>query len=346
MGISRLLLSALILLSLPLAIFAEDDAVDLWELLDSTGAKLQWDPYRQTGIIFRDLTYISFKAGHSQALLNFNELLEIEAITLKNGRLQIPKSGYQQIYTLLTGKPAGDSPYIAAIFIDPGHGGIDPGTVKTHDFSGTQIEVREKDIVLDVALELSKKLKALYPNKLISTSRTDDTFVSLEDRIQLANRINIRQNEAILFISIHANSSFNIKAKGFEVWYLPPEYRRTLIEMDEVEDENEDIIPILNTMLEEEITIESILLAQHILEGLEDAAEGTTLNRGLKEETWFVVRKAKMPSVLVEIGFVSNFEEAQNLLDDGYLMKIAGGIYNGIGKFVAHFENSNFITEK
>ena len=66
--------------------------------------------------------------------------------------------------------------------------------------------------------------------------------------------------------------------------------------------------------------------------------------RGLKEEEWFVVRNANMPSVLVEVGFVSNPEEALLLSDRNYLRKIALGIYNGVSSFVTHFEHSRGFT--
>jgi N-acetylmuramoyl-L-alanine amidase len=63
------------------------------------------------------------------------------------------------------------------------------------------------------------------------------------------------------------------------------------------------------------------------------------INRGLKEETWFVVRNAKMPSVLVEIGFVTNKREAMQMRNGSYLKKITSGIYNGVCDFIEHFEN-------
>jgi N-acetylmuramoyl-L-alanine amidase len=94
-------------------------------------------------------------------------------------------------------------------------------------------------------------------------------------------------------------------------------------------------------MLEEEYTIESILLAKYILQGLDDAVGDISENRGLKDESWFVVRKAKMPSVLVEIGFVTHADEAKRLSDSQYLKKIARAIYNGMVSFIEYFDSTH-----
>ena len=81
-----------------------------------------------------------------------------------------------------------------------------------------------------------------------------------------------------------------------------------------------------------------------ILEELDAKIGKQSRSRGLKEEAWFVVRNAKMPSVLVELGFVSNPAEAQLLADDQYLKKCASGIYNGLATFITRFEGSRGFT--
>jgi N-acetylmuramoyl-L-alanine amidase len=198
---------------------------------------------------------------------------------------------------------------------------------------------------LDVSVRLYRLLKERYPSKKILLTRDRDVFLELEERTEIANSMPLEDNEAIIFISMHANASFTKKPKGFEVWYLPPEYKRDLIDRDKVEEENLEILPVLNTMLEVEYATESIMLAKAILEGMERKIGTQTVNRGLKAETWFVVRKSKMPSVLIELGFVTNPEEARLLQDDSYLHKLSQGIYNGIQKFVALFEDTRGFTE-
>ncbi len=97
-------------------------------------------------------------------------------------------------------------------------------------------------------------------------------------------------------------------------------------------------------MMEEEFTTESVLIAKFILDELDREIGAQSGNRGLKEEEWFVVRNANMPSVLIEVGFVSNPEEAVLLNDAGYLRKITTGIYNGLAAFIVHFERSRGFT--
>jgi len=236
-------------------------------------------------------------------------------------------------------------PRVAYILIDPGHGGRDPGAIGKHQVGGKLHLIKEKDVVLDVSKRLYNYLKVRYPEKKIFLIRDNDSFLELEERTRLANSVSLAKNEAIIFISMHANASFKKDSKGFEVWYLPPDYKRELIGAREVESNNREILPILNTMLEVEFSAESVMLAEQILEELETKVGEVTINRGLKAETWFVVRNSKMPSVLIELGFITNPEEGLLLENEEYLQKLAEGIYNGVSNFIARFENTKGFTE-
>ncbi|MBO8456989.1 MAG: N-acetylmuramoyl-L-alanine amidase [Spirochaetes bacterium] len=231
---------------------------------------------------------------------------------------------------------------IGAILIDPGHGGKDPGAVGEYTLNGKKYRCVEKDVVLDCSTKIYRKLKEKYPDKAIMMTRTGDTYPSLEDRVEMANNISLKQDEAIIYVSVHANSSFSKTAKGYEVWYLSQDYRRNLV--DESDIETKEILPILNNMMEEEFTMESILIAKFILDGLTEQVGDLSPSRGLKEENWFVVRNARMPSVLIELGFVSNEEEGRLLNSEDYLQKCADGIYNGVVKFIDYFEHSRGFT--
>jgi N-acetylmuramoyl-L-alanine amidase len=158
----------------------------------------------------------------------------------------------------------------------------------------------------------------------------------------MANSVKLGEHEAIIYISIHANSAFNPTSSGFEVWYLTPDYRRTVI--DKTDKDSAEILPILNSMMEEEFTTESVLIAKTLMDNLAGQIGKQSQNRGIKEESWFVVRNARMPSVLVELGFVSNPDEVRLLANDDYLQKCATGIYNGLSTFISHFENSRGFT--
>jgi len=105
------------------------------------------------------------------------------------------------------------------------------------------------------------------------------------------------------------------------------------------EDEKES-----NGLTEEEYTTESIMIAKFIMDGLQSQIGSESKSRGIKAEEWFVVKNALMPSVLIELGFVSNEAEAKKLNDDKYLKKATLGIYNGITAYITHFERSRGFT--
>lgn len=249
--------------------------------------------------------------------------------------LSVPEAG---------GSAAGDSRAysIGAILIDPGHGGKDPGASATCMIKGKKTTVVEKDINLSIGLKLYDMLTKAYPKKRILMTRNTDKYLTLEERTTIANSVKLGQNEAVLYLSIHVNASLDKSATGFEVWYLSPGYRRQVI--DSESDEDKGLLTILNSMMEEEYTTESILMAKFIEDGLNAQVGSLSPQRGIKEEEWFVVRNAKMPSVLVETGFLSNEKEAALLSDADYLKKLSLGIYNGLGAFITHFERSRGFT--
>ncbi len=227
---------------------------------------------------------------------------------------------------------------VGAILIDPGHGGKDPGCVGSYTENGKNKIVYEKDIALSVSLNLYNKLKKTYPDKNIQLTRNGDYYPTVPERVKKANSIKVKKNEAILYISIHANASLNNRAQGFEVWYLPPEYRRNVLEKNE---ETKEIHTILNSMMEEEYTMESILMSKYVLDGLNREIGDVSRNRGIKEEEYIVVKNVKMPSILVELGFVTNKEEAKRLCTPSYLEKCTQGIYSGLVSFIHQFESSS-----
>ncbi len=227
---------------------------------------------------------------------------------------------------------------VAAILIDPGHGGKDPGAVGEYGTGKDRKKVLEKDLALATALSVRDSLIARFPDRRILLSREGDTYPSLEERVEMANTVALGPNEAIIYVSIHANASFNRNASGFEVWYLNPDYRRTLVDPG-TPGVDEEIAPIINVMMEEEYTTESVLLARSIVDRLDASIGSVSRNRGIRAEEWFVVRNARMPSVLVEMGFVTNEAEARLLADPAHLRSISNAVYNGIVDFIGYFES-------
>jgi len=321
--------------------------VDIQELLKDEATFLEWDGMGETGHLIRKETTIIFKINTPFLLVDFQRKITIDPPILKKGQLLLPAATAQRMIEIFSEAEelALSRKKVAVIILDAGHGGKDPGSVAYHELEKGKLTIFEKDIALKVTLLLEAKLKAQYLDKKIVLTRNDDRFLKLEERPEIANNIAVKDNDAILFISIHTNSGFNKKTQGYEVWHLPPTYKRELISANDITTNDKAIIPILNSMLQEEYLVESIKLARDILNQLDKEVGDVTLNRGLKEEAWFVVKKANMPSILIELGFLSNKEEAIRLSTDSYLNKLVAGIYNGIADFIARFESTKGLID-
>jgi N-acetylmuramoyl-L-alanine amidase len=218
---------------------------------------------------------------------------------------------------------------IGRIVIDAGHGGHDTGTIGPDG-------VREKDVVLDVALKLGKLLEDRLGAEVVYT-RDDDTFIPLETRTAIAN-----QQQADLFISIHANSSRDPSARGVETYYLNFTSSRDALEVAARENavsqqsihELQDLVKKI--ALKEKIE-ESRELAADVQQSLHtglSAKAPAIRDRGVKKAPFIVLIGANMPSILAEISFISNPTDEHKLETSEYREKIADSLYKGIAKYV------------
>lgn len=329
----------LLVLGVPIA--AAEQA-ELLGLVAELGATLEWDPLRGLGVISAGEDRVSLQVGVPFAIVNYSHKVQIDPPVMREGAVYLSRGAVAAIsdaVARLRLTRAMERLRIGSILIDPGHGGRDPGAVGSYVTGKKTVEVREKDVVLSTSRTLARLLREAYPDKQILLTRSDDTYITLEGRADMANALLAKTADTILYISVHANSTMKRSARptGFEIWYLPPAYKRTLLDSGSAE-VDADMIPILNSMLEEEISVESIILARDILAGLDGTVGGRSPSRGLKEESWYVVRNAKMPAVLVEVGFISTPEEAERLGQEAYLNDVATGMYNGVRAFISRFE--------
>jgi N-acetylmuramoyl-L-alanine amidase len=224
---------------------------------------------------------------------------------------------------------------IDVIIIDPGHGGIEDGAIGPR---GT----REKDIVLDIA----QKLRQMFEedeNLDVILTRADDTTLLLDERADIANS---RNGE--LFVSIHVNWFEKSSVKGTQTFFLAAamndaaratallENRSALVGKTEEEtDSLDDLSLILVDLLQSEYLTESQALAADIQAELIKSLK--TKDRGIDQAGFFVLNKVFMPSVLVEVAFISNKHEETLLNKDSFRKKAAEGIYRGIKKFIAKY---------
>jgi len=330
-----------------LRVFNLDETMNiLYASNEKERKEFHWDPFFREGSFTMGGHYGAFpttlSAGKSGFLMVDNRDIYTVSLPYQNGgELVFPEPFVNTIREAFSRSINEDSSHyrIAAIIIDPGHGGKDPGAVSSHTINGKTLHVNEKDIVLNTSKQLRDLLVKAYPDKRILMTRESDITCSLEERTVIANAVPIRKNEAIIYISIHANFASNKNVKGFEVWHLKPDFRRDVLDQSLFSDSPE-LRKIMNLLTEEAFIAESIKIAESILESLKTTMGAAIPSRGLKEEDWFVVRRSRMPAVLVELGFVSNKDDALLMTTDAHLRKMVEALYKGIVEFVGDFERS------
>ena len=329
-------------LLLPQIFFAQSNQwYKVTDFAKKINAQVFYEAVSETITFSKNNEVASIGLGESFVVLNRSRIEFAPAPIKQDGVFLLHEKMAGVIENFFTGGTENEPLFkIAVILIDPGHGGKDSGALGSYKENGKEVQVYEKNVVLPVALQLAEMLKKTFPYKKILMTRNSDTYPTLEQRVEMANNVKLADDEAIIFISIHANAAFNKKAKGFEVWYLPRDYKRYNLANDK--NVEKEIKPIVNSILEEEFSLESILMAKNIVENLKETIGDVSPSRGIKEREYFVVRNAKMPSVLVELGFVTNDDEAKLLNTPAHLNKCAVGIYNGIVQFVSQFENHGF----
>ncbi len=230
---------------------------------------------------------------------------------------------------------------IDLVVIDPGHGGRDPGAIGRKG-------LKEKDVVLDIAHRVSSRLKEKGIRIIMTRDR--DQFVSLDERAAIANR-----NRADLFLSIHANAAFSRRANGFETFYVSEavdDHARAIaaIENSVLELENNNsrkkldntLHAILWDLAYTEFRVESIEWGELLQRELCKIARGE--NRGVKPGPFYVLKGAQMPSILVEVGFISNVVEESSLRKSSYRDKIADAIANSVLYYKKVYEKKAGFT--
>jgi N-acetylmuramoyl-L-alanine amidase len=226
---------------------------------------------------------------------------------------------------------------IGRIVIDPGHGGHDTGTIGPTG-------LMEKDLCLDVALRLGKIIQQRLPGADVVYTRSDDTFIPLEERTSIAN-----QAKADLFLSIHANSSRDHAARGIETYYL--NLKGTAEAMEVAARENataqegvHDLQDLVKRIARTEKVDESKELAEDIQDSLSKRTQKPGKlgrNRGVRKAPFVVLIGADMPSILTEISFLSNSADEQLLKKPEQRQKVAEGLYQGIASYL---QSMNSVT--
>jgi len=219
---------------------------------------------------------------------------------------------------------------VKTIFIDPGHGGSDPGA------PGYYKNIWEKDIVLKLAKKLAKTLRDRLKCTVILT-RSTDKKLTLEERTAIANT-----NKADLFISLHCNASRNRNLRGLETYFLNLATDKKAIAVAARENATSeknisDLEYILSDLMKNAKINESRRLANTVhssfVKGMKK--KYSTINDlGVKQAPFYVLLGARMPSILIETSFLSNKKECKRLMSDSYQTSISNTITDGIKKYI------------
>ncbi len=225
------------------------------------------------------------------------------------------------------------------VVIDPGHGGKDPGAVGA--------TAKEKDINLSVALKLGKLITEKHKDVKVIYTRDKDRFVDLNERANIANK-----NKADLFISIHTNAVKSTTVRGVETYTLGlarseenlrvamMENSAILLE-DDYEQKYEGFDPqssesyIIFEFMQNKHMEQSITFASEIQKGF---ASYKRVDRGVRQAGFLVLRKTSMPSVLIELGYISNKDEERYMKSADGQNQLCKAVYDAFGKYKREYD--------
>jgi N-acetylmuramoyl-L-alanine amidase len=239
-----------------------------------------------------------------------------------------------------------DEKHILVVVIDPGHGG--------KDFGANVGDAKEKDIVLDLAKRVGELIKTNYPEIKIIYTRTKDVFIPLYDRAHIANK-----NEADLFISIHVNGTDNKNVQGTETFVLGQHRSKENLEVAKKEnsvilleddynttyegfDPNSPESYIMFELVQDEYLDQSVMLASAIQYQFSEYAK--RIDRSVKQAGFLVLRQAAMPSVLIEVGFISHPNERNYMLSEAGKSTLSVSIFKAFKDYKKKIEEkSSFV---
>lgn len=231
---------------------------------------------------------------------------------------------------------------LKTVVIDAGHGGKDPGAIGPS-------KVQEKDVALVVALKLGDYIQKAHPDVKVIYTRKNDVFLELHERAEIANK-----NKADLFIAIHCNASTNPDVYGSSSYVLGlhrteanlevAKRENAVINLEENKDKNYEFDPnspeghIIMSMKQNAFLDQSIEFASKAENQLENYAKRKSM--GVKQAGFYVLYKTAMPSMLAEIGFISNPEEEKFLNSVKGQDLIASAMYNSFKDYKKELEGS------
>lgn len=361
------LLSAASLNLLSSAWSSQDGFLPLATLIDDMGVEVRWHPVLGRLDLVRGSGRLSFSTTSALVTSSGGRVERISSpLTIRSGVLLLPLDAMRHLYRELSlpgeiwsfvsnaspraarrltntaarpepqrNTPRPEKKGIDLIVLDAGHGGQDPGAI---GYRGAH----EAVLVLDITRRVERRLKAA--GFRVALTRKGNETVSLEKRADIANTL-LSQGNKGLFVSIHANASLSTARRGFETYFLSPiassaEARSTAaiengaLVADLPRGGTGTMEKIFSNLLVEEYRRESLELASLVQKGLRNTIGRWSPDRAVRKANFYVMRCIYMPSILVEVGFITNPAEANLLSSAEYREKVADGITRGIREFI------------
>jgi N-acetylmuramoyl-L-alanine amidase len=328
--------------------------VPLIKLCGTYGIEWKWDSFTRTAVIAKN-GKIVLRPGSDRILVNGEERKLGSPVVLTNGAVYVPVTFVKNDLGLIfKAHPSEEKDFekipqarapgkysIKAIVIDAGHGGKDPGAI------GRRLGIRERDLSLSIA----KKLKRILEDNGIRVimTRDSDEFISLPERVKMAN-----SSGADLFVSIHINASRSRSMNGFECYYLSEATNDNARALEAFE--NATLKTDEGTVVEHSSSLDKTLWDMKLTENRRESAQLAgdicgavdnslvARNRGVKTARFYVVKFTRIPSVLVEVGYLSNKFEELKLKDDSYADRMADVIAKGILAYKNKYERTEGFT--
>ena len=303
----------------------------LASLCNLRGINLEYDTFSKTATLTKEAHKISLMVGDRLILVdNLPKYLK-HPVDIYQGTVVVPYNFKEQILDNLFKQAYPPSKISAPISIrkvvvDAGHGGNDPGAIGSTG-------VREKVITLDIAKRLRSRLREDGID--IVMTRSIDTYVPLSSRVDIANNA-----RADIFLSIHANANRVKSLSGFEVYYVSATVNDSIRALSAAQNarldfssscfasSSQDLKATLWDMLYTQSRAESIELARYICRSMQKNLDTSIL--GIKGGRYYVLKGARVPAVLIEIGFLSNSNEERMLKNGYYRQSVAEAIERAV----------------
>ena len=332
--------------------FGGVDYVPLARVCDVYKLEWSWDTFSKVAILKGMGKRILVREGSPVILVNGEGRSLGKPSMLHEGALYVPVSS---ILGYLGPIPSGETPGMApspvaekktfaikTVVLDAGHGGEDSGA------RSRRFAIREKDVTLSITKRVNKILEEHGMHVVLT--RESDRFLSLSKRSDIAN-----ENNADIFVSIHANAARTRQGRGFECFYLSEAIDDNARALEAAENASSEFAesPLEKRSRELSATLWDMVLTENRKESRElaryicNSAE-TNLsirNRGVKSARFYVLIGARIPAVLVEVGFLTNSIEGRRLSETRYLDKVSNAIAEGILVYKEEYEKTNGFTQ-